>query len=391
MEEYRKPSWLAQRKQQFKQQKWEKRLRVMSKRYERHVFLLAVGVLLVGVIGVLFLFTSPVASEETLNDEMLATLIAEQKAKQATDVTQDGSGSRTGPPSVLSVTTQPSGAVVLLDQEMLGVTPLKDYVLPGGTYALTVQITGYATVDTLVVLEEGTAAELSVPLRKGAAYASLSDGEAGAERRATVPLLRSSPAPEAPRAARTASDDFEAQLARATAERSGDDASPPKEIRLIADEAIASDETVEATSDEETRPSAPSQTSPSQAEPGPDLAASAPPVEPPAAPTSESATLAARTGTLKVLVKPWGSIYIDGALQQRETDVRYTTSLPPDVYRVTAVHPTLGTSEHTVHVTAGEEASLEVDFNTPARSAEASPVSAAGDSGGIAMPTFENQ
>ena len=118
-----------------------------------------------------------------------------------------------------------------------------------------------------------------------------------------------------------------------------------------------------------------------------------PPTAAPAVePALEPVASPARAGTLKVLVKPWGSIYINGALHQRETDVRYATSLPPDVYRVTAVHPTLGTSEHTVRVTAGEEASLEVDFNSPARPAAASPVSAADDGeGDIDMPTFENQ
>ena len=73
----------------------------------------------------------------------------------------------------------------------------------------------------------------------------------------------------------------------------------------------------------------------------------------------------AQTGLLKVLVKPWGSIYIDGELRQRETDLPYAAPLAPDTYRVTAVHPTLGRWERTVYVAPGEEASVVVDFNAP--------------------------
>ena len=72
-----------------------------------------------------------------------------------------------------------------------------------------------------------------------------------------------------------------------------------------------------------------------------------------------------QTGLLKVLVKPWGSIYIDGELRQRETDLPYAAPLAPDTYRVTAVHPTLGTWERTVYVAPGEEASVVIDFNAP--------------------------
>ena len=391
MEEYKayeKPSWWAQKKQQLKQQKWDKRFRVLSKRYERHVFLVAVGLMLATVLCVLFFFTSPVASEEALNDEVLATLIAEQQAKNGTDST--GSGLDADFASALSVTTQPSGAVVLLDQEMVGVTPLENRTLPGGTYALTVQITGYATVDTLVMLEAGQATNLSIPLRKGMMYASLDGPSEEAQRQAAVPLLRSNRTSATASVAREQNDDFEAQLARATEKRSGDAPSPAEAVRFASDETF---EAVQPSESPEQEPdgSVPDQTAPREVSDA-DLAVATPTAAPAVEPALEPVASPVRAGTLKVLVKPWGSIYINGALHQRETDVRYATSLPPDVYRVTAVHPTLGTSEHTVRVTAGEEALLEVDFNSPARPAAASPVSAADDGeGDIDMPTFENQ
>ena len=77
-------------------------------------------------------------------------------------------------------------------------------------------------------------------------------------------------------------------------------------------------------------------------------------------------------GRLKVLVKPWGTIYIDGELRQRETDVPYATSLVSGAYRVRATHPTLGTWERVVDVGAGEEAAVVMDFNAPSASSVSS-------------------
>ena len=73
--------------------------------------------------------------------------------------------------------------------------------------------------------------------------------------------------------------------------------------------------------------------------------------------------LEALQGTLKVLAKPWGTIYIDGTLHKREADIWYSTKLAPGTYTVEIEHATLGRWKQQVVITAGEERSLEVDFN----------------------------
>ena len=70
-----------------------------------------------------------------------------------------------------------------------------------------------------------------------------------------------------------------------------------------------------------------------------------------------------RLGTLKILAKPWGNIYIDGKLHKSEASIWYTAKLPPGNYRVRIVHPTLGTWAQVVVVSLEEEGKVEVDFN----------------------------
>ena len=386
MEEPRKPSWVAYQEEQQQQQQQSRRERLW-KLGERYSFLIAVGILLAGLLGVLLFFASPVAPEEMLDAQTVAALMQEREAQSA--AATESESAQAGASSVLSVTTQPDGAVVFLDQEMLGVTPLENHELPEGTYALTVQITGYARVDTLVALEGGEPADLSIPLRRGAAYASLDPAPAEANRRDIPVLPRYDETLRRSGAASNTSNagaDFEAQLEQATAARSTPASGT---IRPVSGNTGVAEAQPEQTAAQEA-------TLPVQVEDQPrtsaDLAASGEQTRPRTALEPVAVAPEARVGTLKVLVKPWGSIYINGALHQRETDVRYGVSLAPDVYRVTAVHPTLGASEHTVRVTAGEEASLVVDFNSPARPASVSPVTAADDGGeSIAMPTLENR
>ena len=65
-------------------------------------------------------------------------------------------------------------------------------------------------------------------------------------------------------------------------------------------------------------------------------------------------------GTLTILAKPWGNIYIDG--KRHESQSRYTTTLPSGNHRVRVEHPVLGRWEQVVEVSAGEERTVTVDF-----------------------------
>jgi serine/threonine-protein kinase len=69
------------------------------------------------------------------------------------------------------------------------------------------------------------------------------------------------------------------------------------------------------------------------------------------------------TGTLRILVKPWGTIYIDDALHKREANIWSTATLSAGNHRVRIEHPSLGRWEQVVEVVSGEERSLTIDFN----------------------------
>ena len=68
------------------------------------------------------------------------------------------------------------------------------------------------------------------------------------------------------------------------------------------------------------------------------------------------------TGTLEVLVRPWGDIAIDGTTRERETDVVYRTTLTVGTHRVRVSHPQLGSIEREVVVRPGERERAEFDL-----------------------------
>ena len=67
-----------------------------------------------------------------------------------------------------------------------------------------------------------------------------------------------------------------------------------------------------------------------------------------------SLAAAAGPGTLQVLAQPWGTIYIDGVLHKRNTDVMYRTELPSGTHEVRIEHPTFGTRTRQVTIEAGQ-------------------------------------
>lgn len=68
------------------------------------------------------------------------------------------------------------------------------------------------------------------------------------------------------------------------------------------------------------------------------------------------------TGTVEILVKPWGRIVIDGATHQRETDVVYQTVLSVGPHQVTASHPQLGSVTRSVFVAPDGRVRIEIDL-----------------------------
>jgi hypothetical protein len=68
-------------------------------------------------------------------------------------------------------------------------------------------------------------------------------------------------------------------------------------------------------------------------------------------------------GELRVLVRPWGSIYIDRKMVRDNTNTVYVQDCGTGKVQVRAVHPTFGVWEMPVDIREDETTSLEIDFN----------------------------
>ena len=90
----------------------------------------------------------------------------------------------------------------------------------------------------------------------------------------------------------------------------------------------------------------------------------APPQPRPApAPTPPRPAPTAGTGTVEILVRPWGRIEVDGQVRQRESDVVYRTELPVGSHRIRVSHPVLGSQERDVIVNRGVTYRIDIDLD----------------------------
>ncbi|GAB5537043.1 MAG: hypothetical protein Rubg2KO_32920 [Rubricoccaceae bacterium] len=74
---------------------------------------------------------------------------------------------------------------------------------------------------------------------------------------------------------------------------------------------------------------------------------------------------APQTGTARVLVRPFGDVYIDGQRLARGTNAPVTADLAPGTYTVRATHPVFGEITDRVRVRAGETSDVRLQFATP--------------------------
>jgi serine/threonine protein kinase len=74
-------------------------------------------------------------------------------------------------------------------------------------------------------------------------------------------------------------------------------------------------------------------------------------------------TLLALNGTLKVLIRPWGSIYVDGIMKEKDTNFQFQTELPVGIHQVKAVHPALGEWEGQIKIESDHTQDIVIDFN----------------------------
>jgi len=75
-----------------------------------------------------------------------------------------------------------------------------------------------------------------------------------------------------------------------------------------------------------------------------------------------NATLQPLVGQAKILVKPFGSIYIDGNLHKRNYQFRYEVTLSAGHHIIQAVHPTFGSWQKEIEIKPNTEEILTIDF-----------------------------
>ncbi len=73
--------------------------------------------------------------------------------------------------------------------------------------------------------------------------------------------------------------------------------------------------------------------------------------------------LIAGQGNLNISIQPWGSIYIDGQLKKKDTNINYASILRAGEHTVKVVHPLYGDWEKVIDIRDGETINIPVNFN----------------------------
>lgn len=351
--------------------------------FERFGFLFAC-LLTIGILAMLFIRSEVLLREpDTTPSQVLAP--AQPASEQVS--------------APLSITTQPASAAIFIDGEFVGVSPLQEHVLATGAHRISVQKQNYASHDTVLTLAGGPAVlylflrvaedtafveeSQDQPPPELAADETSQDTQLALEQTAppepVPPEEQPAPIPEVtpanPDQVTNLPDNTDTDLA-------GDD--PSDTLAEVVDSLAVEEPIVEM--GELRVLSQPSGASvwlgDQQVGVSPLLLTD---VEAGAQQVTlrldgyESFTttvdvasqqraevngpLTQRLGTLKILAKPWGDIYINGKLHKREASIWYTAKLAPGDYRVQVEHPSLGKWEQVVVVSLEEEGKVEVDFN----------------------------
>jgi len=79
--------------------------------------------------------------------------------------------------------------------------------------------------------------------------------------------------------------------------------------------------------------------------------------------TTIDASLIRLIGNLSILVKPWGTVFINGEKKVSSTDRKFSAELPQETYTIKIEHPTLGNWQKQVEIKAGDETNITVNFN----------------------------
>ena len=281
----------------------------------------------------------------------------------------------------LSVYSQPSGASVIVGADTIGVTPVQNHQLSSGTYLVTVDRADYGGRDTVLTLSAGQSVTLRPRLGPGD---TLADAQPLSESSLSADSDENSPQPTSPE--------------RQSAPPSNPPQTGPSNPTPDPDQSAAGEEPRDASPTpppENDTPTLVTGTLTLRSEPGStavtlngyDVGTTPATLDEVAAGTHDvtfsrsgyetvtrrvevtgnetvtvTASLRRQTGVLRVLVHPWGSIYIDSQRRAENSDVWYETTLPTGPHNVTARHPVLGEQSRSVTVAARDTQSVVLDL-----------------------------
>jgi len=202
-------------------------------------------------------------------------------------------------PATLSLTTAPEGALVIVNGDTAGTTPVTGYALDAGPVALEVRKAGYVPVDTTLTAAAGGGVSLqNVALRNAASGATTAEDE-----------------------------------------------------RRSTDDGVDSERTVAASSSQDEPDAGNQSTSPSTQPPSEDRRTTA------AHGQTNAAAEGTPTGLVRVTPQPSGTVLVDG--EKRDDG---TITLGTGQHTISCRHPRHGSTQTTVTVSEGQTESLTCYF-----------------------------
>ncbi len=350
-----------------------RRLADAARYYGRIVLILLVFIGSVG--GAVYVYMSSADDSAGLDAEELDELMAAHQSGGTEDASS--SAVATSAPlnaTTLSVFSDPPNATVLIDYDSVGATPLRNHSILPGVYILSVADGSDVRLDTVIVVREGgRAGALSIEVESGEVvrpstdeqFASITDEAArvtprqSQEAPATGEMAESPPqqseAAEQPPA--PVEEESRPQPPRERAATYGvlsvSSAPSGAEVQIDGKRAGVTPLHIQEISTGSRRISIHMD--------GYETASAVVDIEPGRL-ASVHETLEGGSGTIKVLVRPWGTIYIDGELHGRDLDVQYVTELSAGQHRITVFHPALGEREQMVDVRPNSTQQIVIDL-----------------------------
>lgn len=275
--------------------------------------------------------------------------------------------------AILSVYSEPANAAVIMMGDTVGRTPLIEHRLQAGVYVVTVAKKNFRDRDTVVVLRGNQAGVYEPQLRRiyrDERRAQVEAQETKAERSSRPPpSVQQGPTQEAAAVAEVLPQNNPARETSADSSREKEgkasvEAPTTGILRLNAD---PENTTVEINGEVVGRTPLRLPRVPSGihevifAHPGYETLTKQVEVRA-GGEVSLGVSLDAHPGLLRVLVEPWGSIFINQQRRARSTDVWYQTDVPAGTHEISVHHPSLGKKARTVEVTPGDTLSVVFDM-----------------------------